>query len=512
MKIQTLLKIIPFVAIVLLSPQSFTSSNTAGFLRVSGDKVLDASDKPILLRGLNIAFKDFKDVLGEADIKKIADTGANSIRLVMNYRDFETSSFEYNKESFSLLNSLLDWCKKYRIYVILDMHLAPGIQNPHDFVVHRERTYEFWKKKEYRKRFYALWAEIAKRYAGRKIIAGYDLLNEGVPPRKEDYIEVMNTAAKSIRSHDKNHILIVQEAFFPDGRKEILPIDDRNTMYSIHFFYPPQFTFFTTTRERTITRYPGEMVTSGDKIDEVRTEALTGSSGWRKLSISAAPPEGAEILMVNISSMRNRGAVWFDDIHLEVDGQPVDLPSPLVPNNSFEIDYPGINWDTKGSCITVTKGVSKTGRYSLALFDCNVHGSAQSSPIEVRRGQYLLSAWYKSEDATGDTHLSLSWHRKNVLKSVDKKALLEKIDYALRFKSKYNVPLYVGEFTAHANPSTDSVINYLKDVLDIMKNAGLHWSYWTYYSEYRGVGIFTGSSPQPVDPERLDVLKRHMQQ
>ena len=69
MKIQTLLKIIPFVAIVLLSPQSFTSSNTAGFLRVSGDKVLDASDKPILLRGLNIAFKDFKDVFGEADIK-----------------------------------------------------------------------------------------------------------------------------------------------------------------------------------------------------------------------------------------------------------------------------------------------------------------------------------------------------------------------------------------------------------------------------------------------------------
>ena len=40
-----------------------------------------------------------------------------------------------------------------------------------------------------------------------------------------------------------------------------------------------------------------------------------------------------------------------------------------------------------------------------------------------------------------------------------------------------------------------------------MKNEGLHWSYWTYYSEYRGVGIFTGSGPHPVDPERLDVLK-----
>ena len=207
------LKIIPFAVIVLFILQviGFSSNDTTGFLRVSGDKVIDATSKPVLLQGFNIAFKDFKGVLGESDIRKIADTGANSIRLILDYRDFELSPSEYNLDSFSLLNLILNWCEKYHIYVILDMHLAPGIQNPHDFVVHRERSYKFWQSRKYQERFYSLWSEIAKRYANRKIIAGYDLLNEGVPPDAEEYFNIINRAVKQIRHYDKNHILIVEE-------------------------------------------------------------------------------------------------------------------------------------------------------------------------------------------------------------------------------------------------------------------------------------------------------------
>lgn len=513
MKIKTFLIASPVILLLFLFFLSHgsTTRDLSGFLRVSGNKVLDGSGNPVMLRGFNIAFKDFRDVLSVKDIKKIADTGANSIRLVLNYRHFESAPFKYNPDNFSLLDSILDWCEKYDVYVILDMHLAPGIQNPHDFVVHRGKSYEFWNKREYQERFYALWAEIAKRYADRRIIAGYDLLNEGVPPDPDSYIEVINKVAGVIRKYDRNHILIVEEMVLPGKRgKKLSLIDDKNTIYSIHFFYPPQFTFYTTTNKRIVMNYPGEMVTAGPKTGETKTGSITGTSDWKKIVLKAVPPEGAEILRVNIVSSGNHGTVWFDDIYLEKDGRPIELPALLVSNNSFEIDYPGISWNTMGKGVTVTDRTSRTGTYSLKFSGNETASSAKSSPIEVQKGKFSLSAWVKSKNATGNNHISLSWHKKKLIKNINRNSLLERLQYALEFKNRYNVPLYVGEFTVHSNPSEKSVANYLNDILEIMEKEDLHWSYWTYYSEYPGIGIYTGNSSFLSRRNGLEILKKFM--
>ncbi len=500
-----------FVSVLLLA--SFTESKsggTPGFVRVSGVKVLDGAGEPLVLKGFNISLKDFKETLGEADIKRIADTGANSIRLVLEYRQLESSPFEYDEAGFSLLDAIIAWCEKYKVYLILDMHLAPGIQNPHDFVVHREQSYQFWSETRYQERFYALWTTIAKRYAQRKIIAGYDLLNEGTAPDVMQYLKVINTAVRKIRAHDGNHIVIVEEAVLPDRSKQLLPIEDDNVFYSIHFFYPPQFTFYTTTRQRPITRYPGKMVTSGEAIGVAESERLSGSGDWRRLTFQATPPEGAEILRVILSSNEPHGTVWFDDVVLEADGQAVDLPAPLVANNSFEIDYPGISWERRGSCGRVDDTSARSGRHAIVFSQCAARGSMLSSPIAVESGAYTLSAWVKTDRARGDNRFVLSWHKRKTLASINKMTLRERMDYALRFKSWHRVPVYVGEFTAHANPTTDSANNYLKDILDIMESTGLHWSYWTYYSEYPGIGIYTGNDPYLARPDSLHVLERYM--
>lgn len=495
---------------LLVSFTKFESYEPTGFLRVSGDVVLDGAGNPLTLKGFNIAFKDFKRTLGETDIKRIADTGANSIRLVLDYRQLESSAFEYNEESFSLLDSIIAWCEKHKVYLILDMHLAPGIQNPHDFVVHREKSYRFWEEDQYQERFYALWIAIAKRYADRTIIAGYDLLNEGMAPDETKFLKVMNTAARKVRQYDEHHILIVEEVLLRNGTKQLLPIADDNVIYSVHFFYPPRFTFYTTTEERPITRYPGEMVTDGEAIDSVVSEPATGSGDWRRLTLRASPPEGAEIMRVIISSDEQRGAVWFDDIHLEADGQIVDLPAPLVSNNSFEIDYPGISWETRGSCGRVIDGTAMSGRHSIIFSDCANRAAVLSSPIEADDSKYLLSAWVKTDDAAGDNRLAISWHKRKTLASLNKITLQDRMDYARRFKAWYGVPVYVGEFTAHENPSMDSATKYLNDILDIMETGGLHWSYWTYYSEYPGIGIYTGANAHLARPESLQIIARYM--
>lgn len=500
-----------FASVMLLPPHAESSSGGAsGFVKVSGERVLDGAGNSLVLKGFNIAFKDFKETLGEADIKRIADTGANSIRLVLDYRQLESLPFEFDDDGFALLDAIIAWCERYEVYLILDMHLAPGIQNPHDFVVHREKSFAFWRDTRYQERFYALWTAIAKRYAHRKIIAGYDLLNEGTPPDTARYSNIMNTAARRIRAHDGNHMLIVEEAVLPARGKQLLPIDDDNVLYSIHFFYPPQFTFHTTTRERPITHYPGKMATSGETIGIAESERLVGSGDWRHMTVQALPPEGAEILRVILSSDEPHGSVWFDDVALEVDGRAVDLPAPLVANNSFETDYPGISWESRGACGQVSDTSARDGSYAVLFSKCASRGSVLSSPIAVERGAYALSAWVKTDGARGDNRLALSWHKSKTLATLDKTKLRKRLDYALRFRSWHRVPIYVGEFTAHANPVLDSANNYLTDILDIMESAGLHWSYWTYYSEYPGIGLYTGNDPYLARPGSLRLIKRYL--
>lgn len=486
--------------------------DTSGYVRVRGDKVLDASGTPVLLRGFNIAYQDFKTVLGEEDLKRIASLGGNVARLWYEYTDFEAAPYEYRREGFALLDKILDWCDKYRVYVILCNHHAPGGQNPHDFVVRDTGSYTFWEEEENQKRFYALWSELAKRYAKREVLAGYDLLNEGVPPSIEAYVNVLNRASYAIRAYDGNHMLIAEEARLPskNGQQLLLvPIEDKNTLYSVHFFYPPQFTFYTTTRSRTITTYPGEMLVAGEILGETKTPPITGSHDWREVTLKASPLSGAEILHVKLVSKNNPGKIWFDDIRLKIGDNVIELPAPLVANPSFEIDHSGFDWDTHGPGAEVVNGVAHTGERSM-MFSKTNDALAQSSPIAAPKGDYTVSAWIKAENAEGENYLALSWHKGRVIARLDKTTLEERLQYAIDFKNTRKVPLLVGEFTAHANPSESSVVNYLRDVLGLMHEHGLHWSYWTYYSHLPGIGLYTGNERYLSRPEALELLEKHL--
>ena len=139
------------------------------FLKTDGTKIVDEAGKPVMLRGValggwlmmegymlngrNIAEKSFKEsferALGkgalddftrsfrdtfirESDIKNIKAWGANCIRVPFNYRiaEFEDRPFSFNEEGIKYLDRAVEWCRKYGLYCILDMHAAPGAQNP----------------------------------------------------------------------------------------------------------------------------------------------------------------------------------------------------------------------------------------------------------------------------------------------------------------------------------------------------------------------------------------------
>ena len=66
-----------------------------------------------------------------ADIRYMKSIGMNSIRVPFNYRLFTDEKYmgESNPDhGFDLLDRVINWCKKENLYVLLDMHCAPGGQ------------------------------------------------------------------------------------------------------------------------------------------------------------------------------------------------------------------------------------------------------------------------------------------------------------------------------------------------------------------------------------------------
>lgn len=151
------------------------------------------------------------------DIRYIRQTGMNSIRIPFHYKLFTCEDFMGNNNpnrGFELLDNVIRWCKAEGLYVVLDMHAAPGGQTGDNI----DDSYGYpwlFESSESQKLFCSIWKRIAEHYAGEPTVLGYDLLNEPIAHFFDNKDELNNyleplymKATKAIREVDKNHIVI----------------------------------------------------------------------------------------------------------------------------------------------------------------------------------------------------------------------------------------------------------------------------------------------------------------
>jgi endoglucanase len=124
-----------------------------------GNQIVDASGRPLKLRGVNLGgwllwepwmwgghllasesklsgrlesvvgpaemakFRRevYDNFITEHDIQQISRLGFNVVRVPMNH-----SLFENDAPGWPVLDRLLSWAEQYHVYVILDLHAAPG--------------------------------------------------------------------------------------------------------------------------------------------------------------------------------------------------------------------------------------------------------------------------------------------------------------------------------------------------------------------------------------------------
>lgn len=194
-------------------------------------------------------WNEFKEnYITEGDIKFIRETGMNSIRIPFHYKLFTNEDYmgmDSDHNGFELIDRVVEWCRENELYIILDMHDAPGGQTGDNI----DDSYGYpWlmECEDSQQLFCDIWQDIAKHYAQDTIILGYDLINEPIAHYFTDNLDELNNAleplykrcTEAIREVDKNHIILLGGAQW-NGNFTMLndhTFDD-NMMYTCHRYW-----------------------------------------------------------------------------------------------------------------------------------------------------------------------------------------------------------------------------------------------------------------------------------
>lgn len=160
-----------------------------------------------------------KNYITCADIEWIASLGFNSVRLPINARRlfrFEGQKAAFVAKTLKHVDNLIDWCREYGVYVILDMHAAPGGQTGQNIDDSENDQPELFINPLYQDQLCAAWELLAARYANEPVVAAYDLLNEPLPDFFHQYndgvLPLYRRLIAQIRAIDPHHMIMLEGA------------------------------------------------------------------------------------------------------------------------------------------------------------------------------------------------------------------------------------------------------------------------------------------------------------
>ncbi|HEX8270993.1 MAG TPA: cellulase family glycosylhydrolase [Flavobacterium sp.] len=284
--------VICFVFLIMLQSQA------QGFLHRDGKRIVDGNGDNVLLRGLGLGgwmvqegymlqtaafagtqreirqkiteligaedteafYQKYRDNnVTKRDIDSLKAWGFNSIRLPMHYNLY-TLPIELEKpgqntwlaEGFERTDKLLEWCAQNRMYLILDLHAAPGGQGKDANISDYDPAKPgLWESNANTEKTIALWVKLAERYKNSPWIGGYDLINEPnwnfsgtnqngcdeAPDGNGPLRDLQLRLTQAIRKVDQKHLIILEGNCWGNNYNGMFPLWDDNLVLSFHKYW-----------------------------------------------------------------------------------------------------------------------------------------------------------------------------------------------------------------------------------------------------------------------------------
>lgn len=256
------------------------------FMYAKGKKIYDKNDQEILLQGVGLGgwmlpegymwgshkyynrprrFEElisyymedkahawwdtyYKTWISDQDFTLIKEHGYNSVRLAINYRmimeeNDEDEQVVLKEDGFQLIDYTIEQSKKNDLYVILDLHGAPGGQTGANIDDSKDDYPHLYESKIYQEQVVQLWKEIAKRYKDEETVCMYDLLNEPIPAHFQGlnkYLEPLHERlVYEIRAIDPDHMICIEGNNWASDFSTITKKIADNTVLHFHKYWNP---------------------------------------------------------------------------------------------------------------------------------------------------------------------------------------------------------------------------------------------------------------------------------
>jgi len=291
-----------------IKPQAPSISNSTGLIQAQGRSLYDAAGDPIQLRGINagqillqegwmspfaleplknddgsyvkdadgnIQYPEFTEeefragirsnpnlqgydmdallqlyrecFFTEEDFRIIKeDLKMNTIRLPFYYLDIlnEDLTRKSEQEAFSYLDWFISQAARQELYVVLDLHGAPGSQNGYEHSGSAQRSADLWTSEENIQATIDLWRYISRHYTENadlgRWIATYDLLNEPTYRYKsvttKECWDFFDRVYDSIRENGDNHVITMAGCWDFSTLPDPASYGWENVQYEYHWY------------------------------------------------------------------------------------------------------------------------------------------------------------------------------------------------------------------------------------------------------------------------------------
>jgi predicted small lipoprotein YifL len=229
--------------LLLLVPLVFGLTSLSGCRRAPPLEAPPAAVITALQRGINLGmWTDERDLDAlhaaqfnpdDSDLERIRALGLRHVRVGFDPRWLATAEGDLKPEALARLRADLQRLQQRGLFVVLSMQPQSADKQ------------RLAKDEQALARLAKLWRALAKALVSTPNTAlAFELLNE---PEIEDPAQVraqLEVLSSAVRAAAPQHTLIAQGPRYsdPEDLAKLTPLDDRNVVYSFHFYEPKNFT------------------------------------------------------------------------------------------------------------------------------------------------------------------------------------------------------------------------------------------------------------------------------